>query len=114
MSPSKTSNFLWVRLLGMIGICLLMVPTSFTSLTEVDESSRGSEASHPIVGAWKLVAPTLENTVNQTVNRVLDLLGSELDHDLLPRWQEPLAKPLLRSAGEKQLQLRHEPSEGES
>ena len=102
MSASKTSNFLWVRLLGMIGICLLMVPTSFTSLTEVDKSSRGSESSHPIVEAWKL-----ENIVNQTVNPVLDLLGSELDHDLL-------AKPLLQSAAEKPLQLQHEPSDGES
>jgi|SRR6516162_4972271 hypothetical protein len=113
MSASKTSNFLWVRLLGMIGICLLMVPTSFTSLTEVDESSRGSESSHPIVGPWKVVAPTLEDFVNQAVNRVLDLVGSEPNHDL-PRWQEPVAKPLLQSAAEKQLQLRHEPSEGAS
>jgi hypothetical protein len=113
MSARKSSNFLWIRLLGMIGICLLMVPTSFASLTDVDESSRCSESSHPI-GAWKLVPATLENIVDQTVNHVLDLLGSELDYDLLPRWPEPLAKPLLQSAAEKQLQLRHEPSESES
>jgi 3-polyprenyl-4-hydroxybenzoate decarboxylase len=97
----------------MIGICLLMVPTSFTSLTDVDESSRCSESIHPI-GAWKVVPATLENIVDQTVSHVLDLLGGELDHDSLPRWQEPLAKPLLQSAAEKQLQLRHGPSESES
>ena len=113
MSARKRSKFLWVRLLGIIGICLLMVPTSFTSLTDVDESSRCSESSHP-KGAWKLVPATLENIVDQTVNHVLHLLGSKLDHDLLPRWLEPLAKPLLQSAAEKQLQLRHEPSESES
>ena len=113
MSARKRSKFLWVRLLGIIGICLLMVPTSFASLTDVDESRRCSESSHP-TGAWKLVPATLENIVDQTVNQVLDLLGSELDHDLLPRWQEPLGKPFLQAAAEKQLQLRHEPSESES
>ena len=56
----------------------------------------------------------VENIVYQRVNHVLDLLGSELDHDLLPRWQEPLRKPFLQSAAEKQLQLRHDPSESES
>jgi hypothetical protein len=68
-----------------------------------------------VVATWRETGTaTLENIVDQTVNHVLDLLGSELDHDLLPRWQEPLGKPFLQSAAEKQLQLRHEPSESES
>lgn len=33
---------------------------------------------------------TLEDIVDQTVNRALDLLDIELDHDLFPRWQGPL------------------------
>ena len=114
MSASRNSNFKWAGLRGMIGICLLRVPTSFASLTKGGGSSRRSESSPPIVGAWKLVRATLGNVVDRTVNRVPDLLESELDHDLLPRWREPLAKPLLQSAAEKQLQLRHEPSESES
>jgi len=34
---------------------------------------------------------TLEDIVDQTVNRALDLLDIELDHDLFPRWQGPLS-----------------------
>jgi flavin prenyltransferase len=29
---------------------------------------------------------TLEEVIDQTVNRALDLLGVELAHDLFPRW----------------------------
>lgn len=32
---------------------------------------------------------TLDDIVNQTVNRVLDMLGIELDRDLFQRWQGP-------------------------
>ena len=58
MSAHK-NNFIWA---GVFGICLLMVPTSFTSLTERDEpnnrsghDTEGGESSPLIVGAWKLV-----------------------------------------------------------
>jgi 4-hydroxy-3-polyprenylbenzoate decarboxylase len=32
---------------------------------------------------------TLEEVIDQTINRALDLLGVELDHDLFARWQGP-------------------------
>jgi 4-hydroxy-3-polyprenylbenzoate decarboxylase len=32
---------------------------------------------------------TLNDIINQTVNRVLDLLGIELTQDLFDRWQGP-------------------------
>jgi hypothetical protein len=32
---------------------------------------------------------TLEDVIDQNVNRALDLLGVELDHDLFTRWQGP-------------------------
>jgi 4-hydroxy-3-polyprenylbenzoate decarboxylase len=32
---------------------------------------------------------TVDDIVDQTVNRVLDVLGLELDHDLFERWQGP-------------------------
>ena len=32
---------------------------------------------------------TLEEIIDQTVNRALDQLGIELDHDLFPRWRGP-------------------------
>jgi hypothetical protein len=35
---------------------------------------------------------TLEALVDQTVNRVLDMLDITLDHDLFARWQGPLGK----------------------
>lgn len=45
---------------------------------------------------------TLEEVVDQTVNRTLDMLGIELDHDLFPRWQGPLGKAVCQSvANEK-------------
>jgi flavin prenyltransferase len=34
---------------------------------------------------------TLEEVVDQTVNRALDMLGIELTHELFPRWQGPLS-----------------------
>lgn len=53
MSTRKNPNFIWA---GVVGICLLLIgPTSFTSGTANDESSRSSESSPLVVGAWKLV-----------------------------------------------------------
>ena len=55
MLASKNPNFVWAGLV-LVGISLLMVPTSFTSSTgNDDESSRSAESSPLIVGAWKLV-----------------------------------------------------------
>jgi flavin prenyltransferase len=49
---------------------------------------------------------TLEEVVDQTVNRTLDMLGIELDHDLFPRWQGPLGKAVCQSvANEKKPDL---------
>ena len=31
----------------------------------------------------------IEDIVDQTVNRILDVLGIELEHDLFPRWTGP-------------------------
>jgi len=36
---------------------------------------------------------TLDDIINQTVNRVLDLFDIELDHDLFNRWQGPAYGP---------------------
>jgi 4-hydroxy-3-polyprenylbenzoate decarboxylase len=43
----------------------------------------------PPVPAFYHRPKTLEDIINQTVNRVLDLLGIELVQDLFPRWQGP-------------------------
>jgi 4-hydroxy-3-polyprenylbenzoate decarboxylase len=40
---------------------------------------------------------TLEEVIDQTVNRSLDMLGVELDHDLFTRWQGPPEKSTHRS-----------------
>jgi len=45
---------------------------------------------------------TLEDIVDQTVNRALDLLDIELDHDLFPRWQGPLCTSTNRLAHQNQ------------
>ena len=39
---------------------------------------------------------TLDDIINQTVNRVLDLFDIELDHDLFKRWQGPAYGPATR------------------
>src|ERR1700728_609496 len=41
----------------------------------------------PPVPAFYHRPATLQDIIDQTVNRALDLLGIELDHDLFPRWQ---------------------------
>jgi hypothetical protein len=38
---------------------------------------------------------SLEDVIDQTINRTLDMLGIELEHDLSPRWQGPLEKDRL-------------------
>jgi 4-hydroxy-3-polyprenylbenzoate decarboxylase len=43
----------------------------------------------PPVPAFYHRPATLEAVIDQTVNRVLDLLDIELDRDLFPRWQGP-------------------------
>ena len=40
----------------------------------------------------------LEEVIDQTVNRALDMLGIELDQDLFPRWQGPAATWARKSA----------------
>jgi hypothetical protein len=40
---------------------------------------------------------TLQEVIDQTVNRALDMLGVELDHDLFARWQGPPTEPAHRS-----------------
>jgi hypothetical protein len=35
---------------------------------------------------------SLEDVIDQTVNRTLDMLGIELESDLFPRWQGPREK----------------------
>jgi flavin prenyltransferase len=37
---------------------------------------------------------TLEQVIDQTINRALDLLGVELSQDLFPRWEGVVDKPL--------------------
>jgi 4-hydroxy-3-polyprenylbenzoate decarboxylase len=39
---------------------------------------------------------TLDDVINQTVNRVLDLFGIDLDHDLFKRWQGAPYGPVAR------------------
>ena len=36
---------------------------------------------------------TLQEVIDQTVNRTLDMIDVELDQDLFPRWQGPTARP---------------------
>lgn len=43
----------------------------------------------PPVPAFYHRPTTLEEVIDQTVNRVLDLLDIELDRDLFPRWEGP-------------------------
>jgi 4-hydroxy-3-polyprenylbenzoate decarboxylase len=43
---------------------------------------------------------TLDDIVNQTVNRVLDLLDIELPHDLFERWSGPRYAPSQRREGQ--------------
>ena len=52
-----------------------MAPTSFSSLTEADGSSKGSESSPLIVGAWKLVcndSPCPTPVVNPVVDGICE------------------------------------------
>jgi flavin prenyltransferase len=50
---------------------------------------------------------TLEEVIDQTVNRALDLLGIELDQDLFPRWNgangKVLQQPKLQSDASSEL-----------
>lgn len=50
----------------------------------------------PPVPAFYHRPATLEDVVDQTVNRALDQLGIELDQDLFPRWDGPGGQPLQR------------------
>jgi 4-hydroxy-3-polyprenylbenzoate decarboxylase len=43
----------------------------------------------PPVPAFYHRPESLDDIINQTVNRVLDLFGVDLDHDLFQRWQGP-------------------------
>ena len=43
----------------------------------------------PPVPAFYHRPATLKEVIDQTVNRVLDLLDIEIDQDLFPRWQGP-------------------------
>jgi 4-hydroxy-3-polyprenylbenzoate decarboxylase len=43
----------------------------------------------PPVPAFYHRPQNLDDIINQTVNRVLDLFGVDLDHDLFQRWQGP-------------------------
>src|SRR6516225_324766 len=47
----------------------------------------------PPVPAFYHRPATLEAVIDQTVNRVLDLLEIELEGDLFPRWQGPAESP---------------------
>ncbi len=55
----------------------------------------------PPVPAFYHRPATLEAVVDQTVNRVLDLLDVELDRDLFPRWRGPSDPPSMREPGEE-------------
>jgi flavin prenyltransferase len=55
---------------------------------------------------------SLEEVVDQTVNRALDMVNIELDHDLFPRWQGPLVSSARQSATRNLApKPQHEPSE---
>ena len=47
----------------------------------------------PPVPAFYHRPQNLDDIINQTVNRVLDLFGVDLDHDLFQRWQGPAYGP---------------------
>ena len=47
----------------------------------------------PPVPAFYHRPATLDAVIDQTLNRVLDLLDIELDRDLFPRWQGPPESP---------------------
>jgi flavin prenyltransferase len=53
----------------------------------------------PPVPAFYHRPKSLGDVIDQTVNRALDLLDIELDHDLFPRWQGPPQQPEGRSGG---------------
>lgn len=50
----------------------------------------------PPVPAFYHRPQTLDDIINQTVNRLLDLLDIELDQDLFKRWQGPVYGPASR------------------
>jgi 4-hydroxy-3-polyprenylbenzoate decarboxylase len=56
----------------------------------------------PPVPAFYHRPATLEDVVDQTVNRALDQLGIELDQDLFTRWDGPGGQPL------QQINSRHQ------
>ena len=43
---------------------------------------------------------SLQDVIDQTVNRTLDMIDVELDSDLFPRWQGPAARPRERPKAE--------------
>ena len=47
----------------------------------------------PPVPAFYHRPQTLDDIINQTVNRMLDLFDIELDHELFKRWQGPAYGP---------------------
>ena len=57
----------------------------------VQVSELGAVVMPPVPAFYHRPA-TLAEVVDQTINRALDMLDVELDHDLFPRWKEP-AKP---------------------
>ncbi len=54
----------------------------------------------PPVPAFYHRPKTLESMIDQTVNRVLDLMEIDLSRDLFPRWQGPVAARLRKPAEE--------------
>ncbi len=53
----------------------------------------------PPIPAFYHRPQTLDDIINQTVNRILDLFDIELDHDLFERWQGPAHGPATRREG---------------
>jgi 4-hydroxy-3-polyprenylbenzoate decarboxylase len=47
----------------------------------------------PPVPAFYHRPRSLDDIINQTVNRILDVLDIELDQDLFQRWQGPSDRP---------------------
>jgi flavin prenyltransferase len=65
----------------------------------------------PPVPAFYHRPATLQDIIDQTVNRALDLLGIELDHDLFPRWQGAEKRvPCQTTAKDSAVEPPHEPS----
>ena len=54
----------------------------------------------PTVPAFYHRPSTLEAVIDQTLNRALDLLEIDLDHDLFPRWQGAVRERSLSTQGE--------------